>query len=281
VLAGRDDAVEISEKLQSIQPPVPPVTSSSDISEIIPWASDPISTPVKTEDSQGPEVGMAELNTLADLFKGKEPDLDLTWQAADSLVPPEGDNLEMADFDRDFLDLLEASAGRAEEPNPPEGGTKSGKNDLNSLFGEKLLDLEDAQDEQEERDFTDLLEITPQKHDDSERLALASEHLVAEEEIGNMEKELDMFSSSAGTDMSEESLSLDSLEELSNELLLDSQTETKEASDSEAAGDCAHRQATGPTRSLREKSGDAARVGAGDGVCGISGRGRVDFIRLS
>ncbi|MBO1346446.1 MAG: hybrid sensor histidine kinase/response regulator [Hormoscilla sp. GUM202] len=49
--------------------------------------------------------------------------------------------------------------------------------------------------------------------------------------------ELDMFSSSAaGTDMSEESLSLDSLEELSNELL-DSQTETKEASDSEAAGD--------------------------------------------
>ncbi|MBC6480854.1 MAG: Hpt domain-containing protein [Hormoscilla sp. GM7CHS1pb] len=202
VLAGRDDAVEIGEKLQSIQPPVPPVTSSSDISEIIPWASDPISTPVKTEDSQGPEVGMAELNTLADLFKGKEPDLDLTWQAADSLVPPEGDNLEMADFDRNFLDLLEASAGRAEEPNPPEGGTKSGKNDLNSLFGEKLLDLEDAQ---KERDFTDLLEITPQKHDDSERLALASEHLVAEGEIGNMEK---------GNSLAENSSELDTLSEL-------------------------------------------------------------------
>ncbi len=170
------------------QPPVPPVTSSSDISEIIPWASDPISTPVKTEDSQGPEVGMAELNTLADLFKGKEPDLDLTWQAADSLGEPEGDNLEMADFDRDFSDILEASAGRAEEPNLSEGGTKSGKNDLNSLFGEKLLDLEDAQDEQEERDFTDLLEITPQKPDDSDRISALQG--ISEE----LEEELELLS---------------------------------------------------------------------------------------
>jgi len=51
-----------------------------------------------------------------------------------------------------------------------------------------------------------------------------------EEESMLSDLELDMFSSSASdTDISEESLSLDSLEELSNELL-DSQTETKEAS---------------------------------------------------
>jgi len=185
VLSGRDDAVEIGEKLQSLQPPV---TRISDRSEIIASAEDPtgnrgrdnaiqLSTPVKTKHSQGPEVGMAELNTLADLFKGKEPDLALTWQAADSLREQEGDDLEMADMNSEFSDLMEADPGTtAEDPNPIESGTKSVKNDLNSLFSEKLLDPEDARAELEKSDFTDLLEITPPKPDvmDSDMLALVS-----------------------------------------------------------------------------------------------------------
>ncbi|HEY9710076.1 MAG TPA: Hpt domain-containing protein, partial [Oculatellaceae cyanobacterium] len=35
---------------------------------------------VQSNDSSEPEVGMAELNSLADIFEGQNPDLDQTWQ---------------------------------------------------------------------------------------------------------------------------------------------------------------------------------------------------------
>ncbi|NJN85361.1 MAG: hypothetical protein HC881_02345 [Leptolyngbyaceae cyanobacterium SL_7_1] len=38
-------------------------------------------------DRQGPEVGMAELNSLADLFEGEVPELGMTWQEEEVVTP--------------------------------------------------------------------------------------------------------------------------------------------------------------------------------------------------
>jgi chemosensory pili system protein ChpA (sensor histidine kinase/response regulator) len=61
-----------------------------------------------TIEQPGPEVGMAELNTLADLFEGENPDLGLTWQEEiidDSAAQDPTESLEL-DSTVDFSDLL-------------------------------------------------------------------------------------------------------------------------------------------------------------------------------
>ena len=91
----------------------------------------------------GPEVGAAELNTLADLFDGESHDLDDAWEeeedlddAVSSKVPTQG-ILEPDDDDNsgDFTDLLfdEYSAENSEANVMPP------IDDLTSLFGEDLL----------------------------------------------------------------------------------------------------------------------------------------------
>ena len=90
----------------------------------------------------GPEVGAAELNTLADLFDGDSPDLDGAWEEEDDLDyaqssgrPMEGMVGSDDDNSGDFTDLLfdgyavENSETNAEHP----------IEDLTSLFGEDLL----------------------------------------------------------------------------------------------------------------------------------------------
>ncbi|MDX2231841.1 MAG: response regulator [Leptolyngbyaceae cyanobacterium bins.349] len=116
---------------------------------------------------QGPEVGMAELNSLADLFEGEMPDLGLTWQQEEVL--PDGAELSTAGIDLDnpsdrgdFSDLLfEEEVATA---------TESADDDFNNLFGDDLDDdtptqaasfppsVESALDAGLD-DFADLLEI--------------------------------------------------------------------------------------------------------------------------
>nr|WP_290228078.1 response regulator [Trichocoleus desertorum] len=92
-----------------------------------------------TGDRNGPEVGMAELNSLADLFEGEVLDLGVTWQeeeiireAAEAIENSVGNAVNSDDFDfsDDFSDLL------FEEP---DGSSSSAKakagDDLASLFG--------------------------------------------------------------------------------------------------------------------------------------------------
>ncbi|MEO6862500.1 MAG: response regulator [Microcoleus sp.] len=91
----------------------------------------------------GPEVGAAELNTLADLFDGESPDLDGAWEeeedldyAQSSRMPTRG-IMELDDDDNsaDFTDLLFDEYGvKNSETNaaPP-------LEDLTSLFGDDLL----------------------------------------------------------------------------------------------------------------------------------------------
>lgn len=56
----------------------------------------------------GPEVGIAELNSLADLFEGEVADLGLTWQEEEiiGISTVSSANLEKLDTSNDFSDLL-------------------------------------------------------------------------------------------------------------------------------------------------------------------------------
>jgi chemosensory pili system protein ChpA (sensor histidine kinase/response regulator) len=67
----------------------------------------PASTPHPISRS-GPEVGMAELNSLADLFESEVPDLDITWQDDDSMKSTQEGISDSLEFDEsnDFSDLL-------------------------------------------------------------------------------------------------------------------------------------------------------------------------------
>jgi chemotaxis protein histidine kinase CheA/CheY-like chemotaxis protein len=88
-------------------------------------------------DRNGPEVGMAELNSLADLFEGEMPDLGSTWQEEEvinhaSTSTPSLDGMFDAEDSNDFSDLL------FEEDSSPISA--SGADDLNNLVGDNLLD---------------------------------------------------------------------------------------------------------------------------------------------
>ncbi|MDA0211180.1 MAG: response regulator [Cyanobacteria bacterium FC1] len=103
----------------------------------------------------GPEVGMAELNTLADLFEGEAPDLGLNWQEEEGGTQGNEDlNLGNLDEDTDFSDLL-LSDPSSEHSLVEKTSTKT--KDTNNilddnLFGEELELSADA-------DFSELLEI--------------------------------------------------------------------------------------------------------------------------
>jgi len=117
---------------------------------------------------QGPEVGMAELNSLADLFEGELPELGLTWQQEEVLTDDNellASDLggESSDDSADFADLL------FEETRIP-GSEVSSEEDLTDLFGDDLLDDQPTQtaaptsesgvNEFETNDFADLLDIS-------------------------------------------------------------------------------------------------------------------------
>ena len=97
----------------------------------------------KPVESNGPEVGMAELNSLADLFEGEALDLDETWQEEEivSETPDElqGDlaNSLGLDSTNDFSDLLFDEEGS-------ENLTAEGSNeqDLTDLLGDDFLEFD-------------------------------------------------------------------------------------------------------------------------------------------
>lgn len=83
----------------------------------------------------GPEVGMAELNSLADLFEGEMPDLGLSWQEEEILFeasdePTEGPDLQVAnDFSDLFFESDLADAPVLEDATPDD-------EDLSGLFNQ-------------------------------------------------------------------------------------------------------------------------------------------------
>ncbi|MEP0857863.1 response regulator [Trichocoleus sp. DQ-U1] len=132
-------------------------------------------------DPNGPEVGMAELNSLADLFEGEAPDLDETWQEEQVI----GDGAENMGTERqewlnleqenDFSDLLGGDTDGLGKSTTPateeddltlfgfgedlveEGETPSAESereDAAQLFADSVSDGDGNADED---DFSDLL----------------------------------------------------------------------------------------------------------------------------
>ncbi|MEG4913268.1 response regulator [Microcoleus sp. B7-D4] len=96
----------------------------------------------------GPEVGAAELNTLADLFDGESPDLDGAWEEEEDLDYAQSSGISAAgmlgldeDNSGDFTDLLFDEYDAASS----ETNTKPPIDDLTSLFGEDLLFGDEAE----------------------------------------------------------------------------------------------------------------------------------------
>jgi chemotaxis protein histidine kinase CheA/ActR/RegA family two-component response regulator len=88
------------------------------------------------------EIGISELNSLADLFEGDTPDLDNNWQQEEILeditnYQISGTNSELENSNHDLADLL-----FFEEDNTDEANANNEEN-LNLLFDDNLLETDD------------------------------------------------------------------------------------------------------------------------------------------
>ncbi|WP_445637672.1 Chemotaxis protein CheA [Nostoc sp. DSM 114161] len=103
----------------------------------------------KNHDPNGPEVGIAELNTLADLFEGETPDLDEPWHQEESLEITSTDELgigfnsnETEDSDGDLSDLLSFDEDASNEQQTT---TTAKTEDLSLLFGDNFLEKDNSE----------------------------------------------------------------------------------------------------------------------------------------
>ncbi|MEP0869725.1 response regulator [Trichocoleus desertorum AS-A10] len=106
-----------------------------------------------TGDRNGPEVGMAELNSLADLFEGEVLDLGVTWQEEEIIretAESADGSLESDVNSDDFSDLLFDAESSGNSSSKARGG-----DDLASLFGSDDLLNDESLDFQGLEDFTD------------------------------------------------------------------------------------------------------------------------------
>ncbi|MDJ1168270.1 Hpt domain-containing protein, partial [Roseofilum sp. BLCC_M154] len=114
----------------------------------------PLDPPKSYTQRIGPEVGLSELNTLADLFEGETSDLELAWETEISSISPDHPgNPEISEVDdiNDFSDFF-----IDESPQDlPQNATDPLNNNLST---EETYDLEL---ETSEDDLKDLLEIEP------------------------------------------------------------------------------------------------------------------------
>ena len=100
-------------------------------------------------DRKGPNMGMEELNSLADLFEGEMPDLGATWQQEEVIDPS-----AFSDLPGDVLDEQEANDfANFLSDTPSSNDTQT--NDLAGLFGDSLSGKPNASDEFELPDFSE------------------------------------------------------------------------------------------------------------------------------
>lgn len=100
--------------------------------------SDDLDLSAEFTNHQGPEVGSAELNSLADLFEGENPDLGLTWHQEEILEDASSDfsmlsTMENEVEDSDFADLLFDNSTSSNQTDTFEA------DDFGDLFEDELL----------------------------------------------------------------------------------------------------------------------------------------------
>uniref|UniRef100_UPI0035C95584 Hpt domain-containing protein n=1 Tax=uncultured Nostoc sp. TaxID=340711 RepID=UPI0035C95584 len=114
-------------------------------------------------DHNGPEVGIAELNTLADLFDGNTPELDESWHQEEILDIAATDdfgidfnNTDIEDTNSDLSDFLSFDEDTSNEQHPTTTATTG---DLSLLFGENFLEKENSES-QNQQTFSTTLELS-------------------------------------------------------------------------------------------------------------------------
>jgi chemosensory pili system protein ChpA (sensor histidine kinase/response regulator) len=90
-------------------------------------------------DRNGPEMGIAELNSLADLFEGEVPDLASTWQEEEILNTPSDTSASVLGFAEDD-DLSDFSDLLFDPTEASQSAPSTSRDDLSALFGDDLLD---------------------------------------------------------------------------------------------------------------------------------------------
>ncbi|MEH2293176.1 Hpt domain-containing protein, partial [Nostoc sp.] len=106
-------------------------------------------------DHNGPEVGIAELNTLADLFAGETPELDESWHQEETLnivaIDDFGIDLgstEAEDAHNDLFDLLSFDEDISKKQHPT---TTAATEDLSLLFGDNFLEKENSEPQNQQK----------------------------------------------------------------------------------------------------------------------------------
>ncbi|MEH2225269.1 hybrid sensor histidine kinase/response regulator [Nostoc sp.] len=111
-------------------------------------------------DPNGPEVGIAELNTLADLFDGETPELDESWHQEESLDIVTTDDFgidlsstEAEDAHNDLSDLLCFNEDISNALHPTTTATTE---DLSLLFGDHFLEKDNSEPQNQQISATPL-----------------------------------------------------------------------------------------------------------------------------
>ncbi|MDZ8070095.1 MAG: Hpt domain-containing protein, partial [Nostoc sp. DedQUE08] len=111
-------------------------------------------------DPNGPEVGIAELNTLADLFDGETPELDESWHQEETLdivtIDDFGIDLsstEAEDAHNDLSDLLSFNEDISNALHPT---TTAKTEDLSLLFGDHFLEKDNSEPQNQQTSATPL-----------------------------------------------------------------------------------------------------------------------------
>ncbi|MCC5606312.1 response regulator [Nostoc sp. CHAB 5834] len=111
-------------------------------------------------DPNGPEVGIAELNTLADLFDGDTPELDESWHQQETLDIVATDDFgidfsstDSEDANSDLSDFLSFDEDTSNEQHPT---TTSTTEDLSLLFGDNFLEKENSESQNQQTSATTL-----------------------------------------------------------------------------------------------------------------------------
>lgn len=111
-------------------------------------------------DSNGPEVGIAELNTLADLFEGDTPELDESWHQEETLDIAATDDFgidfsstDAEDANSDLSDFLSFDEDTSNEQHLTNTATTE---DFSLLFGDNFLEKENSEPQNQQTSATTL-----------------------------------------------------------------------------------------------------------------------------
>ncbi|MDZ7993944.1 MAG: Hpt domain-containing protein, partial [Nostoc sp. EspVER01] len=111
-------------------------------------------------DPNGPEVGIAELNTLADLFDGETPELDESWHQEETLDIVTNDDFgidlsstEAEEAHNDLSDLLSFNEDISNALHPTSTATTE---DLSLLFGDHFLEKDNSEPKNQQTSATPL-----------------------------------------------------------------------------------------------------------------------------